>query len=247
MKSCCLALFWGELKSPCCWRATGRTLQYFLFSIVTYLHWRCSSDSVESWRGFVLQRAAKGPWLVEVRQVLGFTLWTLFQQVWLLLCAGLDILLRNEESCGFPPSPSAFCFCEEKQRWILCPILASLFEVKGQEQHQGAARALIHLWDEFSSSSSSADVPSQPLRPAHNCLHGCSASCVGNNWNLKDNKTFCQGFKLGAMSWVWFLAQFRKYIRDEMGSLTEWCQPSAWRNWRRPPLRGGVLEEGVLG
>lgn len=64
----------------------------------------------------MLQRAAKGPWLVEVRQVLGFTLWTLFQQVWLLLCAGLDILLRNEESCGFPPSPSAFCFCEEKQR-----------------------------------------------------------------------------------------------------------------------------------
>lgn len=61
----------------------------------------------------MLQRAIKSQWVMEVRQVLFFTSWMLFQRVKLLLRVGLDTLLRKEE--GSPP-PSAFSFFEEKLR-----------------------------------------------------------------------------------------------------------------------------------
>lgn len=101
----------------------------------------------------MLQRAIKSQWGMEVRQVLFFTVWTLFQRVRLLLRVDLGILLRKEEVGFFPLS---ICFFEEKLRLILCPILASLFQVKGQKQHKGAVKALIHLWDEFSSTGVAA-------------------------------------------------------------------------------------------
>lgn len=92
----------------------------------------------------MLPIAIKRPWGLEVRQVLFFTLWTLFQRVRLLLHVGLDILLRKEELCFVfcspPPPTSAFCFFEEGLRGILCPILVSLFQVKGQEQCKGLCK-----------------------------------------------------------------------------------------------------------
>lgn len=45
----------------------------------------------------MLQRAIKSQWGMEVRRVLFFTLWTLFQRVRLLLRVSLGILLRKEE------------------------------------------------------------------------------------------------------------------------------------------------------
>lgn len=54
----------------------------------------------------MLQRAIKSQWVMEVRQVLFFTSWMLFQQVKLLLRVGLDTLLRKEEG----PPPPAFSF-----------------------------------------------------------------------------------------------------------------------------------------
>lgn len=53
---------------------------------------------------------------MEVRQVLFFTSWMLFQQVKLLLRVGLDTLLRKEEGSPPPPPPQHFPFCEEKLR-----------------------------------------------------------------------------------------------------------------------------------
>lgn len=61
----------------------------------------------------MLQRAIKSQWGMEVRQVLFFTVWTLFQWVRLLLRVGLGILLRKEEVVFFPLS---ICFFEEKLR-----------------------------------------------------------------------------------------------------------------------------------
>lgn len=95
MKHPCRLSSGGSRSSPCCWGATGSTLNYFLVCIVTYLHWRYSSGSVESCGGLVLQRAIKSLWVIEVRQVLFLTLWMLFQGVRLLLHFGPDILLRT--------------------------------------------------------------------------------------------------------------------------------------------------------
>ena len=55
----------------------------------------------------MLRGAIKSQRGMEGRQVLVFTLWTLFQRVRLLLRVGLDILLRKEE--GSPP-PSILLF-----------------------------------------------------------------------------------------------------------------------------------------
>lgn len=56
----------------------------------------------------------------------------------------------------FPPPPQHLASVKKGKDEFFVLFLASWFEVKGQEQHQGAVRALIHLWDEFSSTGVAA-------------------------------------------------------------------------------------------